>query len=443
MTRTRLFPASDPALYLALALFCIAISNSWWSARSSVGVDYYQYWVAGQAVARHDVRSIYSQSDRRILRDQFLAQATSSSAGRSTRQLLAAQGHPELELFSTPLMYSLFAATTTGDYEQDYWRFRLLCLVVTLASLPTLCHMFGLSPTATLIVTSLLTWLSPPYMSDVRVGNVNQLLLGLLTLFLWSTRHPHRYWRDLFGGFVLGFAVMFKPTISMAAVLLILVWLIDREYRAVLLHALGLFAAVLVALVVSRHYFGSLECWTDWLTLLTTLDSWRISVSLGNESLSRLVLEWTGRDISAVLLLCLLGVTLTLAWLGRGRDSGTLDPRLARSSMAVGVGCVITLLASKLAWLHYFVLAAPLLLYLYRQDNDGGTHDLATDLRRLAVLAAIVLYSVQPVFLLIGPNGTQVHIAAIISAGTATLLTAAWIDLSGRGRGRREDLEPR
>lgn len=420
---------SDPVSYLAIALLCIALSNLWWSGQSSIGIDYYQYWVAGQAVGKEDVKSIYSESDRKMLRDKFLSQAELLSADGPKRQLLAAKGHDELELFSTPLMYSLFAAITVGDYEKDYRNFRILCLFIILISLITLCRLFELSPAETMIMICLLTWLSEPYMSDVRVGNVNQILVGLLTLFLWLKRQSQWSWSDVLGGFVLGFAVMFKPIISIAAILLITVWLMDKQYKTILMQSFGIGLSAFTTLLISRHYFRSFECWTEWLEILKTMDSRKIPVSMGNESLSRLILEWNGSDVSMILLICVLIVTIVLAWLGRSRSSGKTDVCFHRDSLAVGMGCVIMLLVSKLAWLHYYMLATPLLLYLFRHEKGSELHSPMTRLRKIMVIVVIVLYSLRPILYIIGPVSNAVHVAVIISTGTAMLLVVGWMDL--------------
>jgi hypothetical protein len=423
---------SDPLSYLAIALLCIALSNLWLSGQRSIGIDYYQYWVAGQTVGKEDVKSIYSESDRKMLRDKFLSQAESLSTSGQKRQLLAAKGHDKLELFSSPLMYSLFAAITIGDYEKDYRNFRILCLFVILISLITLCRLFELSPAETMIMICLLTLFSEPYMSDVRVGNVNQIQVGLLTLFLWLKRQSQWSGSDVFGGFVLGFAIMFKPNISLVAVFLIAIWLMDKQYKIILMQSFGFALSAFAALLISRHYFGSFECWTEWLKTMKTIDAWHISISMGNYSLSRLILEWNGSDISMILLICLLIVTIVLAWFGRSHSSGKTDVGFHREALAVGMGCVIMLLVSKLAWLHYYILTIPLLLYLFRQDKSSESHSPITRLRKIMVMVVIVLYSLEPILYIIGKESSAAHYAVIISTGTAILLAVAWMDMYQR-----------
>jgi hypothetical protein len=420
---------SEPVSYLAISLLCIALINIWWVDKIFIGTDYYQYWVAGQAVGMEDVKSIYGEADRKMLREKFLSKAETLAAGRPTPQLISAKGHGDLELFSTPLMYSLFAAITVGDYEKDYRNFKIICVFVILISLITLCHLFELSLAETMIMICLLTWLSGSYIADIRVGNVNQILIGLLTLFLWLKHRSQFVLRNIFGGFVLGFAVIFKPTISIAAVLLVAVWLIDKQYKTILRQSFGFCLSACASLLITGYYFRSLQCWTEWLGIIKTMDSWNIPIYMGNQSLSRLILEWNGKDVSMILLIGLLIITIVVAWFGRSRSSAKTDADFHRESLAVGMGCVIMLLASNLAWLHYYILAAPLLLYLFRQGKGGKLHSPVTIFRKIVVMAVIVLYSVGPKFYLIGDESDQVHGAVIVSTATAMLLAAAWVDL--------------
>lgn len=423
---------SNPLSYVAIAFLCIALSDLWWTGQHFLGIDYYQYWVAGQALANQEVQSIYNKSDRQVLFDKYVSRAELQSAGQATRELRAAKEHVKLELFSTPLMYSFFALITTGDYEKDYRNFRMICLFVFLISLITLCRLFELSPIETMIIICLLTRLFDPYMSDARVGNVNQILVGFLTLFLWLKRQSQWAWNDILAGYVLGFAVMFKPTIATAPILLTAGWLTDKKHKTILMQSSGFCLSVLTALLISKYYFGSFECWTEWMGLMRTIDLWNISISVGNQSLSNLIQEWNGMDVSIILLICLLIVTIVLIWFGRRRSSENADADFDRESWAVGMGCVIMLMASKLVWMHYYLLATPLLIYLLRHEKGVEPGSYATLLRKITTLVIIVLYSTRSILYMMGLGSNPVYTSVIMSSTTAMLLIVAWGDKCSR-----------
>lgn len=414
--------------YLVLALLCLVLSDLWRTGQTYIGIDYYQYWVAGQALKNNDVKNIYSESDRKILRDKFLSQAESHSKGKPTFQLRAAKSRSHLELFSTPLMYSFFSAITLGDYEKDFRNFRVICLLVFLISLITLSRLYALSVLETVIMIILLTRLFDPYMSDARVGNVNQILVGFLTLFLWLKRQSQWVWSDAVGGFVLGIAVMFKPTIAIAPVLLITVWLMDRRYNTLFRQSLGFCLSFFVGLLISRYYFGSFECWKEWLAILQKADLWRIPVTMGNQSLSNLLLQWHGIELSTILLICLLIITTIIIWHRRSRLRGAIDADFYRESWAAGMGCVIMLMVSKLVWMHYYLLATPLVLYLLRHEKERKPGSHAIPLRKIMALSIVVLYSIRSIIYILGLGNNPVYTPVIMNTATAILLTVAWID---------------
>lgn len=419
---------SNPLSYLVMALLCVVLSDLWWTGQSFIGIDYYQYWVAGQALANKEVKSIYNKSDSQVLFDQYISRAELQSAGQSTRELRAAKSRSHLELFSTPLMYSFFAAITLGDYDKDLRNFRAICLLIFLISLITLSRLHALSAIETVIMIILLTRLFDPYMSDARVGNVNQILVGFLAFFLWLKRQSQWAWNDILAGYVLGFAVMFKPTIAIAPVLLIAVWLMDRRYHTLFRQSLGFCLSAFVALLISRYYFGSFECWTEWMGLMRTTDLWNTPVIVGNQSLSNLIREWNGMDVSIILLIFLLIVTIVLTWFGRRRSSENKDADLHRESWAVGMGCVIMLMASKLVWMHYYLLATPLLLYLLRHEKCREPGSYTTILRKITTLVIIVLYSIRSILYIMGMENNHAYTPVIMNTATAMLLTVAWID---------------
>lgn len=414
--------------YLVLALLCVVLSDLWWTGQTYIGIDYYQYWIAAQALKNNDVKNIYCESDSKILKDKFLSQAESNSKGKLTLQLRAAKSRSHLELFSTPLMYSFFAAITLGDYEKDFRNFRVLSLMIFLISLITLSRLFALSVMETVIMISLLTRLFDPYMSDARVGNVNQILIGFLTLFLWLKRQSQWAWSDVVSGFVLGVAVMFKPTISIVPMLLIAVWLTDRKHKTILTQSLGFCLSAVVALLITGYYFGSFECWTEWLAILKKDDLWSIPVTMGNQSLSNLLLQCHGIDVSTILLIGLLTITTVIIWHGRSRSRGKTDADFHRESWAVGMGCVIMLMISKLVWMHYYLLATPLLLYLLRHEKGREPGSYATLLRKIMALVIIVLYSIRSILYITGLGNNPVYTALIMNTATAMLFTVAWID---------------
>ena len=95
-----------------------------------------------------------------------------------------------------------------------------------------------------------------------------------------------------------------------------------------------------------------------------------------------------------------------------------------------GIGCMAYLLSSPLVWVHYFVLAIPLALWLLR-PRAGASLRIAGGLAA-AVATAIVLLANRPLEAIIG-QGHPAWVAATSNSGALLLLGAAMIEL-GRFR---------
>ena len=126
---------------LSLLLASAAVWQMWQSGERVPGVDFYQFWVVGTELHHGGAVDIYSDTQRAALGKTWLEKAQD----RSSRQYRAAVRRPVLETFSTPWLYAVFAALSTGDYERDYKRYRLLCLAVSVASIIGLCRVFQYS----------------------------------------------------------------------------------------------------------------------------------------------------------------------------------------------------------------------------------------------------------------------------------------------------------
>src|SRR5207249_4594757 len=137
---------------------------------------------------------------------QFLLAAQGPHA--SPRQRMAAQERAVLQTYSTPLLYSALGALTSGSYESDYRVFQLLSLAAGVGAVALLARLLGYSWLATLAAAVVFSDWYEPFLSDVRVGNVNRLELGLLALFLWLRGGRQGRGRRVLGGAVLAAATL-------------------------------------------------------------------------------------------------------------------------------------------------------------------------------------------------------------------------------------------
>ena len=415
-------------LVLAVA---VAAVRGWSYARTWRGLDYYQFWAVGQAVSRSGGAEVYSEEGRKRFGAEILASLPRDEV--SQRLAAAVSRRKTLETYSTPFLYTVAGVSATGEYDRDHAVFVLASLLSGLGGLLLLCRVLRYPPLAAAAVVLLLEAYAP-YRSDLRVGNVNLIQLGLLAGFLWVSTLKHRPWRDPAAGAILGLAVLFKPNLALVAVLLLAGWTVLRAFARVAGVAAGMAVSALAVLGVSSVYFGTAGAWGSWLAAILSLPSEIVGVRIGNFSLVRLLGGDLGARFAPLLALAILSGAAVCLWMGRRRapespgGMGGDEPRRETSEdvALAGTGCMAYLLSSPLVWVHYFVLAIPLALWLLRPR--GGESGRWMGGLAGAVAIAIVLLANRPLEAIIG-QGYPALVAATSNAGALLLLGAAMIEL--------------
>jgi hypothetical protein len=106
-------------------------------------------------------------------------------------------------------------------------------------------------------------------------------------------------------------------------------------------------------------FFGRPRVWLEFLELLPFPDS-ITPLFEGNWALAAVLGDLTGLRlaISTVLLVVMLGLTGWLLWHRREQLRSAAAPDLT----AIALGCLVLLLGSPLAWVHYYLLVIPALV---------------------------------------------------------------------------------
>lgn len=406
-------------LTISLILAGTAVTQLWQYGLRMPGIDFYQFWVVGTDLRQRDVGNVYSQQARAEIGGKWLEEAAKD---RSSRLYAVARRRPQLETFSTPFLYAVFSVFSSGDYEVDYRCYLAGSMAISLAAIVLICRSAGASATATALWIAFFFGCFQPLRADVAVGNVNQLQVGVLALFVWSQHGPAARWRDFLGGALLGFLVAFKPNLGMAVGLLLLSWMVCGRWLKLFTQGVGLAMALVVSVVFSSWYFGSADCWSQWLSSLNELMTTQsLPVEAGNFSLAALVQHVAGGSPAKELALgvSLLSVVIVglMAWSWRKDDAGH---QLPRDVMVLGVGTIAMLLGSRLAWLHYFELLIPAIIYCV-MSVDLARQTMALAWRDRAIsLVALVLVALIPIKWIMGFHDLVVP-AVLCLTGTCLL----------------------
>lgn len=399
------------------------------------GIDYYQFWVVGRARGRLHLDNIYSMSNRQRLAElgRELAESTPQPSTRLA-ECVKFRGSA-IETFSTPFLYAVVGAFASGQYERDYDRFMRIGLVALLLSVIALGWLVRFSLVESLLFVAVLVLWSEPLASDLRVGNVNQLELAGVALYLGTRLRPGSLRMDLLGGAVLGLLVAFKPTLGVIPILLAVAWIIDR--RGLTLRRQGIAAAVAagLAFVAGCLFLNSWSAWWDWVRALPDLEKMcDLSVEIGNCSLSQMILEATGGQagggsgLSTILLILGLGLAGAALFRTRPGAPGAENGRqvwFERDFVVTAVACALSVLALRLVWLHYYILLVPLLFHVLRPgaglslDAPAGREPRSRSAIVGLVLAWLTLAIVLggPLTFLIGSEAFRVSTALSIAGG--------------------------
>jgi len=319
-------------LMTAGALLVVAgLRNSWNTASTSHGLDFYQFWIGGQE-APHERGSLWSADAAKRLGTTYYYRAVS---GKSQRMYVVAQGRRELELFSTPFLYTCFGLLP-ADYDRAYLIWSILGLVSLVAAIAIMARALRWPVTALLFFLAFVLLLFQPLTSELRVENVNEVQLLLIAAYFVTPPAVR--------GAILGIAIALKPNIVIALPL-VAAYEIAHDRRKLMPEMLGVAAGGAVAVAVSSAYFRSVTVWIDWLRAARSLSQTIYARETGNVAPALALGRYAW----------VLAIVLTIA-----AAYTVVRHREASAELAVSLGLVVYLLSAPLVWIHYLLLAIPL-----------------------------------------------------------------------------------
>lgn len=403
--RRRVKALACPVFWAGLLLAAYGVSDLWEYSRQYAGVDFYQQeWIVPRAVMEFGIRDIYSDAGRTRINDAFAEKLQSPDLSEKHRQ--AAEpihvNRTMIDVTGTPFLYTTFRLFAGGDYGRDFRHYLIFCVAGFAVGVLLLARALGYSWGAGLVLMGLLSFLEP-LRSDLRQLNVNCFQLLTLAAFLYLRQWSRYRIIAATSGVLLGLAAMFKPTVALPVVFLTASWLMNRRWRQ-MWAGVGLLAGAAAAVVLSSVFFGTWRIWLDFAGRFGSMFGAPWSFTEGNYSPAALARYAWGANVTLPLLVVLTIMSLLCLYLTRRRGAlpAAGDPADQRRAvredvLATGLACGVTLAASQLTWLHYYLLLIPLAMYVWRPVAIGGFLTLsAAALTRLLVAAAIYIMSCWP-----------------------------------------------
>lgn len=421
-----------PSLLFALLLLASSMYARWQASVSTPTIDFFILWGVPRALSITPVSSIYTAEGQRemasVLTRDAASPATSAKQKRAT-ELESGLSQNGLDSPGSPFLYAAVGLLSTGDYEIDQRNFAIVCLLCFGFSIVLLCRLLRFSDVETILLLVILSSSYVPTMSDIAVGNINQIQLSVIALFIFFMSRSQ--W--LLAGIAIGTGMALKPNIAIVFVLSMLLCLVDRAFRRQWRLSLGAAAAMLLCMAISSGYFGTPSIWSAFARNLPSILNLSYPLEQGNFGLSMLLFNSTERHVSVFIALILVAAFVCAVFMTRndgfdgrrrhtGSDAINGEIDLHQAFAVAGVGCAVMLLSSNLVWLHYYVLLIPMSLYLMRPLGDNDQQPSHSYRRVLAIVALLMLSA-----------GTIVHdvfyYAVMINSATSLMLALTFYEI--------------
>jgi len=291
------------------------------------------------------------------------------------------------------------------------------------------CYLLKYPPLSAILLLILFSSLFAPVISDMGVGNINQIQLLIISLFILLAARSKPWW----SGISIGIGIMLKPNMLPIWLFYNIALCIDKRYRYQLFHLLGTGFGILLAAILPVIFFSKPAIWFQFFKSLPTLGGFSYPIQNGNFGLPVLIFELTAVHTAIIIAAVLIS---TFVWIMIGTRKKTspnartlivAENCLLHETFAVaGMGIAVMLLSSNLAWLHYYILLIPLVIFLLRPDEGKILY---RPLMQMAVqggaAAALLLFSTVTPYVLWNTFSQ----AVAFSIATALLMVGTMYEL--------------
>lgn len=443
----------NPTNLILVILVAISLLGAWLYVKTTPGLDYYVAWAAADAVKNDKADNIYEPSARYKLAVIYRNKADEQQDA-PRQKAIAKHRSNHLHMTASPFLYWVTGVLATGDYERDLTNWQFLSLFLVAVSILLMCRLLNFPLTTSLVILLPIVIMMAPLHSDLRVGNVNSIQLGMIALILWLQKRggDNRY---LFAaGVAIGLLAMFKPNLAPIALLIAGGWAVRRQYSRLMVSVTGIATGALSALLVSSWWMGKATIWWDWWTVLgRTMSGGSPGRSSGNYSPMAQASGGMGMDNQFVLALVYCLLCLAALWWGRRRMTvstlppATVDDREVLENTALtAMGCIVALLASSLVWVHYYLLVIPMVIFALRPWNSPRPMNFLNVLmlRLVPILSLFLLLDTEIVTVLDGVVSSKTYWSwATSGSAIALFVVGLWQFAYGiRDRRDRETNSP-
>lgn len=437
-----------PLVLLSLGVAALGVLSAWRYGRDRAGQDFYQQpWAVSELRPSITGHNIWDQPVRRQMAATLLAVVGGGPkhtvpAGLERQARAALLAHPpkrnELAVAGTPFFFAALSPFHSGLYERDGLRYLAALIACSGVAILVLSANAGLGAIGALLLCGLLfTWFEP-WKAELRVWNVNSILLATLAAATWCLARG----KTSALGALLAMGAAFKPTLAPAIVALTVFWLVHRQFSQLRRLVLGATFGALVAILIGCWWLKRADAWLLFLRSLGQITGESYAMRFGNFSLNRWLVEQEGGTYGAVLLAATLipiciGIGVS-AWRHRTSDAAHYSfsfPTLlvGQAESAIHLGVLTMLIVAPLAWLHYFIILIGPAISALRQRHHWEHQAWAHCRQILGALSLLLLCEWPTIIPTPFQSGSTKPF--LLTVSTVTLFSIHCVNLAG-GIGR-------
>lgn len=419
-----------------LLIYCFTIQYN--KLQLITGIDYFSFWAVPHIHSVVPVSNHYNEQDQRSMYHMLKDEA--ASTGISEKQRIATVAISEFNyntLYATasPFLYAIVGSLSSGEYDSDVFMYSALSTICSILSVIILCNLLKFKSTITIVLLIYYITFFAPLQCDLRVGNVNQIQLLFISVFIFLMARS----KLLLAGLILGVSFVFKPNIFMIFLLLGLITIIDRSYKNYSPLFIGSGIGMTISVLYASWYFGRLNIWADFIQSLPKTLSGDIPISYGNFSLTMLIQKSTDIKSSIYILFILLSVFIYIIYFTGTKynlkdelyNNGCVQHIMDEAFIAASLGMTIMLLSLKVIWYHYFVFTIPLSIYLLRP----------VEIEAISKIHHLIIRSVTIISLFLGSRFFEnifffkpVNLSFTLNISTLIITSAALYDFAATRR---------
>lgn len=339
------------ATIVALLLAAAATGWRWRHDRGAAGLDFYNFWVAGQLVGRDDVSNLYSAETQERIGEEFYERGQRSG---SEIHRYDAQRRRRLFLTATPFLYACFA-WVSPDYVESLTIYRATSLGAFVIGVLLIGWVVRLPAWGPLLLVSALLVMYRPLEADLRVANVNCVQLLMIAAIIALGSRESRA-ASFSAGVVAAVAICFKPNVAFIVPLIVAARIRRGDWPRLAAELAGGATGAFAAIAVASASFEGLPVWQHWLGSAQGLWELLPDARARNIAPALPLFQRFGPAAGYALFAILLAILIAA------------DRRRERSDAnLVGAGLLVYLLGATVVWLHYLVLAVPAAIVAMRR----------------------------------------------------------------------------